>query len=155
MSPIEIDDTHWPLMIIRLRGVATDAQFEAYLSQVESLQQRGETYVSISDATWLGVPPASQRQRQALWSQQSEQALREQVLGHASIITSPFVRMTVSLLLHIRPLVHPHIAVSDMPSAVNWVTHRLHVGGRISEAERIRRSFGLLPISPSEDAHPG
>ncbi len=102
----------------------------------------------------LGVPPASQRQRQAAWSLRHEQALREQVLGHASIITSPFVRLTVSLLLHLRPLVHPHMAVADMPSAVNWVTHRLQLGGHVSAAERIRRNFGLPPFQ-SDGAHPG
>jgi hypothetical protein len=153
--PIELDDSHWPLLIIRLRGVASDGQFEDYLSQLESSYlSRGEPYVSISDATWLGVPPAYQRHRQAAWLHRNDAALRARVLGHASIITSPFVRLSVSLLLHLKPLPHPHVAVSSMPSAVDWVTHRLQLGGLVSEAERIRRDLGL-PDSRSDGAHPG
>jgi hypothetical protein len=154
-SPIQLDDSHWPLLILRMKGLATESQFEEYLAQLEALLRRGERYVSISDATWLGVPPAYQRHRQAAWSHQHEAALREQVLGHASIITSPFVRLSVSLLLHLKPLPHPHIAVVDMPTALHWVTRRLELSGLVSQAERIRRNTGLLGGSPSEDSHPG
>jgi hypothetical protein len=143
--PIHLDESLWPLLLVRFTGVASESDFEEYLSRLYALLERREPFVIITDTTQLSWHGASLRHRQAEWSRKHEAAMRERVLGHATIITSTFVRLSVSILDHLYPRPMPHVEVANLPSALAWVTERLQRAGHATEAERIRRHFGLVP----------
>jgi hypothetical protein len=92
----------------------------------------------------LATPTTEQRQRQAAWLQEHEALMRERLLGCALVITSPFIRLAVSVVLHLKPLPVPFVIVPDRVSGVRWVTGRLDEAGFHEQAERIRHHFGLI-----------
>jgi hypothetical protein len=144
---IDFDDSLWPLLISRVHGAATDSEYEAYLSQGTVYLQRGELYVSVLDMGRLVVPTAAQRQRQAEWLQEHDHLLREQFLGAALVITSPFIRLALSTVLHLKPMPTPYVTVYDVPRGLKWAVTRLEEAGLARSAGRIRRHFGLRPES--------
>jgi hypothetical protein len=140
---IMFDDSHWPLLLLRVTGPMTDKQFGEFLVQSSSYLERGEKYVSIFDIAQAGLPSAVQRQMQVEWIRKSDALLRERVLGNANIVTSAPVRLALSLIFHLKPLPMPYAAVADMDSAFRYVLGKLEEGGLGADAARIRRDLGL------------
>ncbi|WNG44910.1 hypothetical protein F0U60_13005 [Archangium minus] len=137
------DDSLWPLLISRLTGVLADKQYSEYLARLTAYVERGERYVCISDLRRAGLFTAAQRQMQVAWIRQHEVSLRERVLGNATLITSAPIRLSLSLIYHLKPLPMPNVVVADMNAAVRYILGKLEEGGLVSEAERIRLHFGL------------
>jgi hypothetical protein len=153
-ASIIFDDTHWPLLLTRFQGMATNAEYEAYLSRGTAYLQRGEPYVSVLDMVRLTLPTSFQRQSQAEWLSTHEPLLRERMLGCALIITSPFIRLALSAILHIRPMPMPHVVVTDKRSALAWALNRLERASLHEPASRVRQHFGMsviaTPATPEE-----
>ena len=53
------------------------------------------------------------------------------------------LRLSLSLIFHLKPLPMPNAAVADMDSALRYVMGKLEENGMHSDAERIRHHFGL------------
>jgi hypothetical protein len=142
-ASITFDDSLWPLLILRATGVVTDKQYEEFLIRSSTYVERGEHYVSITDIAQLGMLSATQRAMQVEWLRKHDAELRERVLGNASIITSAPVRLSLSLIFHLKPLPMPNVAVPDMASALRYVLGKLEENALRSDAERIRHHLGL------------
>jgi hypothetical protein len=140
-ASIIYDDSHWPLLLSRFQGMATDAEYEHYLSQGTAYLKRGEPYVSVCDMARLTTPTAFQRQRQAEWLTEHEPLLRERMLGCALIITSPFIRLALSAIFHIRPMPMPYTIVADRASGLRWALERLEQAGLQSASQRLRQDL--------------
>ena len=138
-ASITFDESLWPLTISRFRGAVSDAQYEEYLARGTAYLQRGEPYVSIVDMGQLAMPTAAQRQRQAEWVMEHEALMRELLLGCALVITSPFIRLAVSAILHLRPMPTPYVVVPDTAAGMVWTQARLHEAGLSESAGRIRQ----------------
>ncbi len=150
-ASIIYDDRHWPLLLSRFQGMATNAEYEEYLSRGTAYLQRGSPYVSVLDMARLTLPTAFQRQSQARWLEEHEALLRERMLGCALIITSPFVRLAFSAILHVRPMPMPHVVVTDKHSAQEWALTRLEQAGLQEPARRLRQELGMSVIAmPAE-----
>ena len=151
MGPsITFDDAHWPLLISRFQGTATDAEYEAYLARATSYLQRGELYVTVTDMSQYPMPPAAHRQRQAEWLKEHERRMCEHLLGCALVVTSPLVRLALSAVFHIQPMPTPYIIVPDMASGAKWAADRLENAGLIHAAGRVRDHFALQSGRHSE-----
>jgi hypothetical protein len=148
-ASITSDDSHWPLLISRFQGAATDEQYEEYLARGTAYLQRGELYVSIIDMGQLAMPTPSQRQRQTEWLKAHQVLMRERLLGCALIVPSPIIRLMLSAIFHIIPMPTPHVVIQDMAEGVKWATARLAEVGLEEAAERIRHDFGALSLRRS------
>lgn len=148
-ASITFDDSLWPLLLSRFQGEATDSEYEEYLARGTAYLRRGELYVSVLDMGQLTMPTAAQRQRQAEWLQENEVHMREQFLGCALVITSPFLRLALSTVLHLKPLPTPYVTVHEVAGGLKWAVTRLEEVGLISAAGRVRRHFGLPPAPRS------
>ncbi|MCY1079548.1 hypothetical protein [Archangium lansingense] len=144
-ASITFDDSLWPLLISRFQGVVSDTQYEEYLSRGLAYLRRGDLYVSVLDMGVLVVPTVVQRQRQAEWLLEHEALMREQLLGCALVITSPFLRLALSAILHFRPLPNPYVVVQDVAEGLRWAATRLEEAGLSDAAGRIRLHFGPHP----------
>ncbi|MGZ3458360.1 MAG: hypothetical protein ACXU86_07610 [Archangium sp.] len=142
-ASITFDDSLWPLLIMQFKGVATDQQFQEYRDKAYSFLARGEKYVTIADMSQFGIFSALQRQRQGEWLRENEVALRELMLGNATIVNSPPARLALTMIRPFGLPPMPYVVVPDMNSAVRYVTGRLEESGLGDDAERIRRHFGL------------
>jgi hypothetical protein len=143
---ITFDDSLWPLLTLRVAGTMSDKEYADFLARSSTYVERGEQYVSITDLGQVGLPSAAQRVMQAEWIRKHDAELRERVLGNANIVTSVPVRLALSLIFHLKSLPMPCVAVSDMGSALRYVTGKLEAVGRSADAERIRRHYGLPGI---------
>ena len=142
-SSVSIDDSRWPLRMVRFVGTATLQQYEDYLAETSACLRRRERYVSIIDLSRGGMPPTQQRQRQVAWLQEHEPLVREVLLGVAFVITSPLVRLAVSTILHFKPVPVPYIMTSREQEAAAWASARIEEQGLHHAAECVRRHFGL------------
>lgn len=135
------DDSLWPLLLIRLEGAISDPQLDAFFAHGHDTLLRGERYVSIFDLTRLHLPTPEQRQRLAHWTKEHESLLRESLLGSVFVLSSPFLRMMLSLLFHLAPTPAPYVVVPSVASGVVWAAARLDQAGLSEQAERIRRHY--------------
>lgn len=149
-ASITLDDSLWPLLICRFEGKISDSQFEEYLTRGTAYLQRGERHVNIMDMSQLAMPTPAQRQRQTEWLKASEALMQEHLIGCAMIVTSPFIRLAVSAVFHLKPLPAPYVVVPNMRSGLQWATAQLEEAGLPKAAGSVRRHFGqqLLPGSP-------
>jgi hypothetical protein len=135
------DDSLWPLLIIRLEGPMSDSQYEEFFAHGHSTLLRRERYVSIFDLSRMQLPTPEQRQRLAQWTKAHETLLRESLLGSAFVLSSPFVRMMLSLIFHIAPTPAPYVVVPTVLAGVPWAITRLEQSGFSAQAERIQRHY--------------
>ena len=139
------DDSHWPLLINRLVGEASNQEFDAYLAQSTRFMARGQPHVFVVDMSGVGSMPPEQRQRLAEWSRQHDALMQRTVLGAAYIVSSSVVRLALSVVLHLRRPSYPYVIVSREDQALEWAVKRLEDVGMHAPAGRIRHELGLVP----------
>jgi hypothetical protein len=145
---VSIDDSLWPLRMVKFVGVATPRQFEQYLEATADGLRRGEPFVSIFDLTHGGVATPEHRQRQATWLQEYSPLLRELSLGVAFVVTSPLIRLSLSAIFYFQPMPTPYVVTARFSEATLWAISRLQERGLVFEAERLRHHFGLVSEAP-------
>lgn len=140
------DESLWPLLLVGYVGTPSVEQQEEYQAKLSACLRRGEKYVSIIDTrSFTGVPPA-QRQLMARFLREHEEHFRQVGLGTCLIITSPVVRLVVSVIFHLKPMSCPYYVASSMEAALDWVLGQLEAAGLTAEADRIRRDSGPLVL---------
>ena len=137
--PVVFDDSLWPLLIIHYPATQSDTEYEEGLKRLSGFLQRREPYFSIIDTSRIGTPNSTQRQRQVEWDRSHNGLARTWGRGTAFIVTSPFVRVAMSLYFHVRPLGVPHVIVADMDSALTWTVAQMERTGFVAEAARVRQ----------------
>ncbi len=139
------DDSHWPLLINRLAGEASNQEFEDYLARATRSMDRRQPHVLVVDLSQAAGLSPEQRKRLEQWSQQHDEAMRHTVVGAAYITPTAVVRLALSVLLYVRRPSYPYVIVSREEQAFAWAIHRLEEAGLHAAAGRIRRDLGLLP----------
>jgi hypothetical protein len=136
--PVVFDDSLWPLLIIRYPAAQSDAEYEESLNRLSGFVLRRQPYFCIIDTSRIGTPNSTQRQRQVEWDRSHDELVRTWGRGTAFIVTSPFVRVAMSLYFHVRPLGVPHVIVADVSSALTWMVSQMERTGFVAEAARVR-----------------
>jgi len=142
-SSVTFDDSRWPLRIIRFVGTLTPRQYEQYLETATASLRQREKYLCVADLSRGGLPTAEQRQRYVQWMQENEERIRERVLGMAFIVTSPIIQLSLSTMMHLKPLPVPYIVTAQEVEAVGWASARIEEQGLRVAAERLRHQYGL------------
>ncbi len=135
------DDSHWPMLLVRLEGAPSDAQYAEFFAHGHATLLRRERYVSIFDFNHLTLPSPAQRQRQIQWAREHEALLREYVLGSAFVLSSPFVRTMMNLFFHFAPTPAPYVVVPTLRAGVSWAVERLELAGLSTQSRRIHQHF--------------
>jgi hypothetical protein len=151
---VSIDDSLWPLRVVRFVGPTTLEQFDQYLQGASACLRRGEKFISILDLT-RGVPTPEMRQRQAAWIQENDDLLRELHLGVAFVVTSHLMRLALSAIFYFKSMPIPYVVTAQVSEAALWAISRLEEEGLVQEAERLRHHFGLTtPLPMDQDQAP-
>ncbi|HEX5746498.1 MAG TPA: hypothetical protein VFZ09_09655 [Archangium sp.] len=144
-SNITFDDSLWPLLIVRFSGTPNKQQFEEYMAMRGRYLARNQKHALIYDTVRFNVLNPEQRQRQIDWLKQHKELLGKLSLGSALVITSPVIRLSLSLVLQFSQASAPYHAARSMPDAASWCAGRLASAGLLTEARRVRTHFGLAP----------
>jgi hypothetical protein len=139
------DDSHWPLLISRFVGDASNQEFEDYLTEGLRFLRREEPHVVIIDLCRAGKMSPAQRQRQVHWFREHDEVFRRTVLGIAYVAPSPLLRLSLGVVFHLKRPSYPYIIVSREGQALAWAINRLELVGPHDWAERVRRDLG--PVS--------
>ena len=142
-TSITVDDSLWPLVVIRLVGTPALPEFEKVLAKRTEILRRG-THLLLVDGMRSGMLPLEHRQRQVKWMGQHQELLRESMLGAAYATDSAFIRLTQSIVLHLETPAYPYVIVSRVDQAAEWSARKLEDSGLHEDAERVRYHFGLL-----------
>jgi hypothetical protein len=144
-SGFDLDDSLWPLLIVRFVGAPTLDDLDKYLARRLTYLQRYEQHVIIYDAREARMFSNALIQRHVAWSKQHEALRRGSVVASAVVVTSPLIRMAASTLLHFLPSKTPSRFCASVPEAVNWLADWLQKEGYPVQANQARQRFGTGP----------
>jgi hypothetical protein len=158
--PITLDESQWPLPVVRFEHACSNAELEQYLTARSAWLRRGELHIPLLDTRISQLPPPHQRQRYIDWIQRHRPLLVERSLGTAYLITSPAIRCLTSLVRHLGSLTTAYIAAATPEEGLDWAASRFQEAGLATLAQRVRRmkglpsdSFPALPGEPSAFIH--
>jgi hypothetical protein len=140
-SFITLDDSHWPLLVATFVGEPTLQQQEEYFHRSLTYLRRREKHVTILDAREVRMMTADHRRRVAEFQLEHEALLRSQVLGCASVITSPVMQLAASIIQFFRAPPFPYVTTRALPEAARWAAARLEGAGLHQHSERIRHHY--------------
>lgn len=140
-SRIELDDSLWPLLFIRLTSNITLADLEAFLAKRLEYMQRHEPHVLLYDTREFRLPTNTLTQRYLEWNRQHELLARETVLASSVVIISPLIRLTASTLIHFWPPRQPYHFAATLPDAARWASDQLQMAGYPLQANNVRQRF--------------
>ena len=107
MSGFTLDVSDWPLVRVSLVGVPTPAQLEAFIAQRTETLRREQPHVVLYDTRGARLLPAEHRHRLSQWTHETEALSRKWLRGTAIVLTSPFMRVTLNLLMGVRRIWTP------------------------------------------------
>jgi hypothetical protein len=140
-----VEDFLWPLLIVQPRGAVPLAHFEEYLVRRHTYLRRQEKHVVLFDLRHASMPLSEVRQRQSEWLKQHAALIETQVLGHALVVTSPFLRLIISTFHKLRPRNSRLLVTPHLDDAARWCLDVLEESGSNPPTQRIEAHFGLKP----------
>lgn len=118
---IDFDDSLWPLLLIHYEGAVTNQQVAEALARRTRYLDRRESCVVIHDMSHASEwAPIEQRRMQAEWLKTHDAQLRQWVQSVAFVTNSVAMRLMVSLIIRLKPLVMPHQVFARLPEAALW-----------------------------------
>lgn len=125
MPSITLDESRWPLVIVRIVGTPTDEELDAFLAESTHRLRRNEIQVSIIDVSKADRSPPTQRRKQAEWMRVHDDLLRRRSAGMAYVITNPMVRGVLTAIMWLQPLPVEHTVVGTLEEAERWAIAQL------------------------------
>lgn len=125
MAWFDVDDSQWPLAVLRFDGVGSDDDFVAMLAGLDQLYARGRRFALVMDATRAGTPPASQRKLMADWLRANTHLIEQWCVGTAYVIRSPAVRGVLTAIFWLQPQPAPWEVFGLRRDAEGWARDRL------------------------------
>ena len=135
---LEYDENRFPLVLVRPRGRATDADVDALLDALKRPLLRREKYLEIFDATHTDPGTSTQRRRIAEWMRTHTSLISTYSVGTAIVVPSALVRGALTAIFWIQPMPCPHTVVSTMAEAERWAEERLRAEGLVLPPRKAR-----------------
>ena len=129
MGQYTFDDSSHPVVRVTMEGELTDAQFAAYLADLDRNLRRREYTVVVLDALKAESTPARQRRMQAEWMKTNEGLLRRYTLGTVMMLGSPVMRGVLTAILWIQPIPTPYAVVGSLEEAAEKAEEMLAAKG--------------------------
>jgi hypothetical protein len=124
---IMFDASHWPILLVRYRGVVDDEEFEAHLDRFTTLLGRNQRHAIILDASEAGFTPASHRRLQAQWLRTHRDRVAALNAGIAFVFGSSLFRLVVTSVFMLQPPPIPHRICKTLFEAEQWAAAQLGI----------------------------
>lgn len=139
---IQVDEKQWPLVLIRYEASLSMEDLELFSARLSAILARQEPYVAIADGRKSQGMTPEQRQHQADLMKRHDAQLRKYCLGSAFIVTSSLARLTLSVIVALKPPPMPYTIVTTWEAAAVWAADRLEAAGRSAQARRVLTLHG-------------
>lgn len=123
---IEVDDTDFPIVVVRVPGTYTDddvAECLAALSEI--LTTRHERYAVVFDAREADLPTLEQLEAAARSNRAHADTMRAKLAGMAFVVGNPALVTAVRTLLDMAPPDVPVVLEERLSGARAWARQRL------------------------------
>ncbi|QRN97824.1 hypothetical protein JRI60_01700 [Archangium violaceum] len=141
-AAITVDDSLWPLVVIRSVGTSRLADFEAHLEKRVKCLERGP-HLLLVDGMHSGMLPLPHRERQLEWMARYEELRRERMIGAVHALDSALTRLTLSIVMHQSRPSYPYIVFNRLDHAAAWAACKLEDLGHPEVARRVQHRFGV------------
>ncbi len=148
---IEIDETYWPLVVVRFPHEPVGAAaFSAYLEGLSALLERKQTYATFTDTrTMTDVISAKQRSELSAWIESHADDIGRYSAGTALVVRSAVIRGVLVAINWIRPPPNPQRVFATYPEGLEWALSQLRDSGALSTAAAARTRHLVLAEQPS------
>jgi hypothetical protein len=125
-SKIELDDTRWPIVVVRYPKVAIDDDdFARLIEGVTSYIHRREPWGMLNDTRDAAIPNRAQTKAIVAMYDANEALVRQYWRGTALVFDSPLFAAVVTTISWLRPPLHPLKTFRRYDDAVAWLDERL------------------------------
>lgn len=131
MGKIVIDQSRWPLVVLRYPDAFTDDEVRAHLEELRTVVTRKETFGLVSD-TGNSAPSVAQRQMFGKFQKDNQPSLKQYCVGNAVVVKSAAQRgvMIAISWLHGAKEGAEFKPFPDVASATAWIQGRLKEAGK-------------------------
>ena len=126
---IEVDESRWPLVVVRFRGKLEDRELSAYLNKLALNLKRAErartkTAILFDAPDGVGTT-AMQRKAQSDWIDANRLQASMWCAGYAFALPSAALRGVLQAILWLSPMPAPHTIVKTSAEGEAWLMARL------------------------------
>lgn len=118
---IQLDDRHWPLVVVVYEGSPSKSSFDAYLADMDRCLARKQRHGYLLDGREGAMLDGPQRNAQGAWLKQRKDALRLYSAGTGLVVRSAAARFLVSAIYLIQPPVAPTSTFTAVDDAYLWL----------------------------------
>ena len=127
---VEVDDSAWPLVIVRIPPVLDTAAIESMFRGMDGVVDRKSRFAAMIDTRELSqFPNAVERKTIATWMTERTTAEALYNLGNAVVMTSPSARAVFTAIQWIRRPVTAHFITGTTLAGIDWCCMRLKQAG--------------------------
>ena len=119
---IQVDDSRFPLVVVRFVGPNTDEEFRSYLQAMDRLLEDSRGFYGLLyDATEARMPSGRQSRMQTAWMEANEDAIRRSSVGTAFVISSVAIRGVLRAILMMQSMSTPYRVEATVAAAEAWL----------------------------------
>lgn len=124
IGAIELDDSRWPLVIVRPLDQVTDTQLDNFMHHFhEVAARRGADHSLVLDLRFYRDMPATQRRR--IGSEMQEGKVVSRCHATAMVFKSQVLKMVLTAILWLNKPKHELRVFDDLEQAVQWADSKL------------------------------
>jgi hypothetical protein len=135
---IDIDERHWPLVIITFDGAASGEPFQRYLAGMSQLLARRQPHGYLLDGRQGAMMGPTERALQGEWLKKNKVELKQYSRATALVLRSAAVRFVLSAIYLIQSPVVPTETFGTVDEAHAWLGERFSAEGlRLPPRDRL------------------
>lgn len=126
MSEIVVDESEYPVVVLRYPVEVTDHEFKQHLDKLGGIAQRGSPFGMVSLAG-PRFPTSAQRQMIKLFGQEHAEQLQQHCVGNAVVLHSALMRGMLTVMNWFPGTQEPFVIkpFADRSAAQLWIATRL------------------------------
>jgi hypothetical protein len=123
----EVDDAHWPVVVMVFDGKQTDEDIEHFIRRMDAVHSRCEPFVVLAllRARAADLANISHVKRVGAWAKSGGERSNMYCKGSAIVAPSSSARFLISSFFLVFVPAYPMVAFEDTPVALAWLRRRL------------------------------
>ena len=138
-QPIEFDETHWPLLLVKHPEEPVDKELTLlYLDELEKYFHRNEKFTAVFVVNGSKPPTAEHRFMVANWIKRNQQLIKSRFLGSAFVMPSLVQQLTLMTFLKFldtTEIIEPVKVFRRLDKAIAWAKSQLNLQRNLPIAE--------------------
>lgn len=120
----EVDEQHWPLVVVRFTGNMTLEEMERYIARQDGLIARKQPMLNLVIGEQLVLWETRVLRRMTEWTSANLEDQRRYSRAVALVITTPVARGMLKAALWMQPMPQPYQVCATVEGALAWLRGR-------------------------------